>query len=65
LYTNNTLDGIYSNMGQDIVFGLCVGLAIFAIVSETIAEKFPTKKFSKWWRENVASENQGKGDTGC
>jgi hypothetical protein len=52
-------------MGQDIVFGLCVGLAIFAIVGETIADKSPTKKFSKWWREKIVSKDQGKGQTGC
>ena len=64
-YTNNTLDGIYPNMGQDLVVGISLGLAIFAIVGETIADKFPTKKFSKWWRENVVSKDQGKGNTGC
>ena len=52
-------------MGQDIVFGISVGLAVFAIVSETIADKFPTEKFSKWWREKIVSKDQGKGQTGC
>ena len=64
-YTNNTPESIYPNMGQDLVVGISVGLAIFAIVSETIADKFPTKKFSKWWRGKIVSEDQGKGDTGC
>jgi len=64
-YTNNTLESIYPNMGQDIVVGIVFGLVVVTIVSETIAEKFPTKKFSKWWRDNVVSKDQGKGDTGC
>ena len=52
-------------MGQDIVVGIVFGLVVVTIVSETIAEKFPTKKFSKWWRENVVSEQQGNQDQGC
>jgi NhaP-type Na+/H+ or K+/H+ antiporter len=64
-YTNNTLESIYPNMGQDIVVGIVFGLVVVTIVSETIAEKFPTKKFSKWWRENVVSEQQGNQDQGC
>jgi|LauGreDrversion4_2_1035121.scaffolds.fasta_scaffold179507_3 hypothetical protein len=52
-------------MGQDIVVGIVFGLVVVTIVSETIAEKFPTKKFSKWWRDNVVSKDQGKGETGC
>ena len=52
-------------MEQDIVFGICVGLAVFAIVGETITERFPSKRFSKWWRKNVASEEQGNQDQGC
>ena len=64
-YTNNTHGSIYPNMGQDLVVGLCVGLAVFAIIGETITEKFPSKSFSKWWRKNVASEKQGNQDQGC
>lgn len=30
-------------MGQDLVVGISLGLAIFAIVGETIADKFPPK----------------------
>jgi hypothetical protein len=52
-------------MEQDIVVGIVFGLVVVAIVSETIAEKLPTKKFSKWWRENVVSEQQGNQDQGC
>jgi hypothetical protein len=52
-------------MGQNIVVGIVFGLVVVAIVSETIAEKLPTKKFSKWWRRNFSSEEQGNQDQGC
>jgi hypothetical protein len=52
-------------MEQDIVVGICVGLAVFAIISETIADKFPSKRFSQWWRRNFSSEEQGNQDQGC
>jgi hypothetical protein len=52
-------------MGQDIVVGIIFGLVVVAIVSETIADKFPSKRFSQWWRRNFSSEEQGNQDQGC
>ena len=52
-------------MEQNIVFIVSIGIALFFIVGETITEKIPTQKFSKWWRKNVVSEEQNSGDKDC
>ena len=52
-------------MAQNILFYITIAIAAFIIVGETIAEKFPTHKFSKWWRENVVSEEQSGNDGDC
>ena len=52
-------------MEQNIVFIVSISIALFFIVGETITEKSPTQKFSKWWRKNVVSEEQNSGDKDC
>lgn len=52
-------------MEQNIVFVLSISVALFFIVGETITEKLPNHKFSKWWRENLVSEEQNSNDNSC
>ena len=40
-----------------ILFGICVFFTFLIIIGEKYSTKHPESKFTKWWRNNMISEN--------